>query len=176
MGTACFRRRVMAVSLLLAAPAALGASDRLGNLDDRLLAAHNRERGAMGVGDLAWDAQLAGDAAEWARYLAATRSFEHFGIDPLDPDPQGENLWLGTKGYYSPEAMVDLWSAGKTRYHPGRFPDVSTTGRMEDVGHYTQVMWRETTHVGCAMADDGEDEYLVCRYSTAGNLEGEEPF
>jgi hypothetical protein len=37
-------------------------------------------------------------------------------------------------------------------------------------------MWDETDRVGCAVVDGEEDEVLVCRYLTAGNVEGEQPF
>ena len=49
-------------------------------------------------------------------------------------------------------------------------------GSFEDVGHYTQLMWRATGRVGCAVADGRAYEVLVCRYREAGNVEGERPF
>ena len=42
----------------------------------------------------------------------------HSDDDPADPDPQGENLWAGTRGYYGPEAMVGLWVEEKKDYKP----------------------------------------------------------
>ena len=58
--------------------------------------------------------------------------------------PEGENLWAGSKGYFTPQAMVDAWIREKKYFRPGTFPDNSVTGRVEDVGHYTQVVWRAT--------------------------------
>ena len=175
-GLAMRMRLAGAVALVLAAPAIEGNAGRMSGLDDRLLAAHNRERAAAGIAPLAWDPQLAADAAAWGRELAATGEFEHEDSDPDDPDPQGENLWMGTSGHYAPEAMVGLWIAEKAQFVPGAFPDVSRTGNYEDVGHYTQLMWRDTGRVGCAVANGGEDEVLVCRYAQAGNVEGERAF
>jgi hypothetical protein len=37
-------------------------------------------------------------------------------------------------------------------------------------------MWRDTRQVGCALAKGQENEILVCRYSAAGNVEGEQAF
>lgn len=168
--------RIAAASLLaLTAPALQGNVGRLANLDGRLLAAHNREREAAGLPPLRWDAQLAADAAPWAEHLARIDALDH-AEDADDEDPEGENLWLGTRAHYSPEDMVGLWVAEKKDFRPGIFPDNSRTGDDEDVGHYTQLMWRATGRVGCALASGARDEILVCRYREAGNVEGERPF
>lgn len=168
-------RLAAAAALALAAPVLIGATGRLTSLDSRLLAAHNRERGTAGVAPLAWDLELAAEAAAWGEELAASGTFEH-APDSGDEDPQGENLWAGTRGAYAPEEMVEGWIEEKKHFRPGRFPDNSATGNFADVGHYTQLMWRETDRVGCALAAGAEEEVLVCRYRTAGNVVGEVPF
>jgi len=169
-------RRAAALALLLAAVTALtGATGRTTRLEERLLAAHNRERSALGLPALEWDPALAADAAPWAAHLARLGALEH-AADGDEDDPQGENLWAGTRGAYSPEQMVGLWIEEKKDYRPGPIPAVSRTGDFEDVGHYTQLVWRDTRRVGCALAAGREDEVLVCRYRTAGNVEGERPF
>ena len=164
-----------AAALALSAPVLGGAVGRLTSLDERLLAAHNRERTDAGLPALAWDEALAADAAAWGESLAEANAFEH-APDEEGAEPQGENLWLGTSGHYAPEDMVGMWAAEKVHYRPGIFPHVSRTGSLEDVGHYTQLMWRDTGRVGCALAKGEEDEILVCRYSQAGNVEGERAF
>jgi hypothetical protein len=142
--------------------------------DQRILAVHNRERRGLGLVPLRWNPLLAQSAQRWADYLASTGRFEHA------PDsrfaPEGENLWAGSKGYFTPEAMVDAWIREKKYFRPGTFPDNSTTGRVQDVGHYTQVVWRATTQVGCAEARSHSEDILVCRYAEAGNYRGEVPF
>jgi hypothetical protein len=148
----------------------------LSNLDARLLAAHNRERSSAGVAPLIWDEELVAPAQEWADHLAQLGDLEHAPDEPGDPDPQGENLWLGTRGYFSPEAMVDSWIEEKRHFKPGVFPANSRTGNFGDIGHYTQLMWRSTERVGCALGRNGEYDILVCRYLAAGNVIGERPF
>ena len=84
----------------------------------------------------------------------------------------GENLWMGTHGAFSPEAMVGGWASEKRYFMPGVFPNNSRSGNWEDVGHYTQMIWPTTTRIGCALASTARVDYLVCRYATAGNIDG----
>jgi hypothetical protein len=177
MGRRVHQARIAAaLALALAAPLIGGATGRLTSLDNRLLAAHNRERTDAGLPALRWDATLASDAAQWGEALVEINDIEHSPDDPEDPDPQGENLWLGSKGHFAPEQMVGMWIEEKRHFRPGIFPDNSATGDLEDVGHYTQLMWRDTGKVGCALAESEDYEILVCRYAAAGNVEGERPF
>ncbi len=142
--------------------------------DRRILAVHNRERQNLGLEPLSWNQALAQSAKQWAEHLAATGRFEH--APENRSTPEGENLWAGTKGYYPPEAMVDAWIREKKFFRPGLFPANSVTGRVEDIGHYTQVVWRATRQVGCAQAASANEDILVCRYAEAGNYRGEQPF
>jgi len=152
----------------------MGALGPRQNFDQRLLVAHNRERYAMGVPPLEWSPALASSARVWARELAATGKFEHSPDEP-GAVPEGENLWAGTVGYYQPEAMVGLWVSEKSDFKPGVFPNNSRAGDVEKVGHYTQLIWAQTRQVGCALERGREEDFLVCRYSAAGNVMGERP-
>lgn len=169
-------RTLAAAALALAAPLLIGSSGRLANLESRLLAAHNRERAEVGAPPLRWDPALAADAAAWAGELAASGAFEHAPDDPDAAEPEGENLWMGTSGAFSAEEMVGMWIEEKAHYRPAPIPNASRTGDFADVGHYTQLVWAETGRVGCALAQGGGDEYLVCRYLQAGNVLGETAF
>ena len=167
-------KRHLASVLALLAPTLVGTTGLSSNFEDRVVAAHNRERDALGIAPMRWDPRLAASAQTWANHLAATRSFRHAGSQQLGD--QGENLWMGTTGYFSVEAMVDGWLLEKRQFKQGRFPDNSRTGDYRDVAHYTQIVWRETGSVGCARASNGEHDFLVCRYAEAGNYIGEVPY
>jgi hypothetical protein len=55
---------------------------------------------------------------------------------------------------------------------PGVFPAVSRTGNWIDVAHYTQIVWPTTTRVGCAIYSSRSWDFLICRYSPSGNIDG----
>ena len=161
-----FVRLMFAVLLVLALPARAAAPQ---SFADRLLAAHNDERTAHGIAPLAWSPVLAQQAAVWAESLAARGLFQH----AADRQGAGENLWTGTAGYFSPEAMIEVFLVEGDKFHPGKFPDVSATGKWSDVGHYSQLIWPGTRALGCALASGHGRDVLVCRYFPAGNVMGE---
>jgi hypothetical protein len=165
---------MLAAAMLLLSPLLIGGTTRRADFNARLLASHNAARATVGVPPLQWNDQLAADARAWADELAATGRFEH-SPEEQGQEPQGENLWAGTPRAFSPEAMVGLWVAEKTDFRPGVFPNNSRSGDVERVGHYTQLIWRETRQVGCATAIGKNEEFLVCRYSEAGNVYGQRP-
>jgi hypothetical protein len=43
-------------------------------------------------------------------------------------------------------------------------------------GHYTQIVWSTSTQIGCGIATDANQDYLVCRYLQAGNYPGQVPY
>ena len=84
---------------------------------------------------------------------------------------------MGTTGFFSLTQMVDSWGQEERYFQNGTFPDVSNTGNWFDVGHYSQMVWRGTTRVGCAGVTGSDGYYrLVCRYSPPGNVIGQQVF
>jgi len=172
--TAAFAATLCTFSVAAGVSASQPAVPSNNQFGQALLAEHNRARDEAGVPRLRWSVKLAGDAQDWAAKLAREGWMRH--ASDAESNGAGENLWMGSAGYYGPEAMVDSFVDEKRNFQPGAFPRVSRTGRWEDVGHYTQVVWRSTQEVGCAVARNGSDDFLVCRYWPAGNWMGERPF
>ncbi len=137
-----------------------------------LLALHNAERAKLSLPLLSWDPKLARDASGYAKKLADEDKFEH-APQSLGDDAQGENLWMGTRGFYKVNDMVGSWIEERKFLRSGNFPKVSATGDWTDVGHYTQLIWAKTQYVGCGIQHNKQDEFLVCRYYPAGNEYGE---
>jgi hypothetical protein len=173
------RLHVLAASAALLAgtaasaqPAPQGAT---GEIAERILAAHNRERAAVGAPPLQWDATLAEHAASYGPVLASLRHLVH---SPRESRPdERENLAMAWHGTLSPEDLVAMWSRERQLLEPGSylFPGASRTGRWEDIAHYTQMVWPTTTRVGCAIYPADWD-YLICRYSPPGNKDGKPIF
>ena len=137
-----------------------------------ILQQHNAFRAEVGSPSLVWSADLAADAKAWALHLAQVDKGDH---DMRIQGKEGENIWWGTSGAFSYTEMVGFWGSEKKGFEYGVFPDCRKS-RSTVVGHYTQVIWKTTTSVGCALAGNGKMDYLVCRYSSPGNLIGQKPY
>ncbi|HZO75390.1 MAG TPA: CAP domain-containing protein [Ktedonobacteraceae bacterium] len=142
-----------------------------------IIDAHNAYRSdpAVNAPKLQWDSTLATGAQAWADNLAATKTFAH--SNPSDRQGLGENIAKAGTGSNTATQWVDMW--GKTvvngrseqaQFKPGIMQNVSKDGGP--VGHYTQMIWNKTTSVGCGIASDGTNDYVVCRYSPQGNVTG----
>ena len=137
-----------------------------------ILEHHNTHRSALQLPSLEWSPALASEALAWARHLADIDKGQH---DQDIVGKEGENLWWGTANAFSFGNMVDAWGAEKKLFREGVFPDCRVN-RTAVVGHYTQIVWRNTQAVGCALISNGRNDYLVCRYSPVGNVIGEKPY
>ncbi|MBI0473874.1 serine protease [Sphingomonas sp. MA1305] len=153
------------------APAARGAA----LLRSAMLDGHNVARAAVGVPPLTWSESLTASARSYAQDLARTGRFEH-AEQPQGPGRQGENLWTGTRDAYAYQEMIGHWLDERRDFVNIAVPAASRTGRFGDVAHYAQIVWRGSTEVGCALASNRTDDYLVCRYAPAGNVVGERAY
>jgi uncharacterized protein YkwD len=157
------------------------ASNNTGNTSadfvNTILAVHNSERAAVGVQPLVWNNTLAAGAKAWAENLATTGKFEHSTCCGAFRD-YGENLagFDPSQGVSAPGGGLMLWVAEKNNYHGGPItPDIPTN---QTIGHYTQMVWRNTTSVGCGTGSGNKLPYsiLVCRYYPPGNIFGQKPY
>jgi len=164
----CWLALLSAVSVALA-PQVEAASAR--SFAAELLAAHNGERQRYGVQPLKWSSRLAAEAQQWASQIARTEDYKHSTKEGRRG--AGENLWAGPRGKNSGTEMIDAFLDERRHFRAGTFPHVSTTGKWNDVGHFTQIIWPQTTEVGCAVAPGQQWDYLVCRYWPAGNTIGQ---
>ena len=164
-----------------------------------LLDLHNRERAAVTVNppipQVTWSESLATDAQNWANYLASLNLRPITNTDPGQIPPhsdyrtngnQGENLAWGGRGAFSPAILAQGWADEKSNCFQGcQIPADGSLSQFKATptqpcpqndcrvfGHYTQMVWRATTQIGCGLASDANQDYLVCRYSPSGNWRG----
>jgi uncharacterized protein YkwD len=124
--------------------------------------AHNRVRAKHCAGALTWSAKLAQVAQKWANSLRDKGcAFGHSN------GSYGENLAAGTTGTLDPEAVVAMWYDEIAHY---RFPD---GGFSMQTGHFTQVVWRGTSQLGCGHSQCKGMDIWVCEYDPPGNWEGQ---
>lgn len=133
----------------------------------QMVDAHNAWRKRYGVAPLTWSPQLATYAQEWANNLLKTDRFEH-----RKNSRYGENLAAASGQQLSPERVVRMWGEEVSDYNYAS--NSCKPGKM--CGHYTQVVWRKTTQVGCGVARSNGKEVWVCNYNPPGNYIGQKPY
>ncbi|GAB2218003.1 hypothetical protein Droror1_Dr00001218 [Drosera rotundifolia] len=160
MATTNMIRSIVFLVLAIFASASLAQNSEQDYLD-----AHNAARAAVGVGPLTWDDNL----ASYAQNYANSR------IDDCDlihsDGPYGENLAEGSGSFTALDA-VQMWVDEKIFYNP--FFNICLFGECL---HYTQVVWRDSTKLGCARTQCNNGWwFVICSYDPAGNIIGERPY
>ncbi|KAH6662784.1 CAP domain-containing protein [Halenospora varia] len=135
---------------------------------EQAVQAHNKARSEAPGGSrpaLRWSNQLAASAQAWANHLASINAMQH---DP-NSGAEGENLY-GTTGEAKFVDAANAWCNERANYHGEKIGE----GNFGSYGHYTQVVWPETTEVGMAMAKGSNGwTWVVGRYKARGNYSGQ---
>jgi pathogenesis-related protein 1 len=150
---------------------------RITNEDaQKFLSHHNQVRAEVGVSGLSWSRELSAYAQEWADYLAKNNGckMEHRKKPNLKGEPLGENLfWGSSSDYYHPIDASTSWYEEKKIYKHGKFGE----GNWHGVGHYTQMVWKNTKEVGVGIAICKNGGLMVvASYYPAGNYIGQFPY
>lgn len=119
---------------------------------------HNTLRARHQSPALVWDATVAATAQAYANRClwAHNPDLRRLGL--------GENLALG---YPSLTAAVQAW------YDEARFYNYNRPGFSSATGHFTALVWKSTTKLGCGSArcsSLSNRVILVCNYQPAGNI------
>jgi pathogenesis-related protein 1 len=140
---------------------------------------HNQARLAENASpplpQLTWDPALAQIAADWGAKCQDVDQpiglIDHNpGRSATYPTYVGENIYGGAS---SAQAAVDLWMTEKPNYN---YAANSCSGVC---GHYTQIVWRNTVKVGCAISHCPSlrfSDSIICDYGPGGNYNGTRPY
>jgi pathogenesis-related protein 1 len=150
-----------------------------------MLDTHNQVRAAVGVMPLTWSSQMSSYAQEWANYLANNNGckMQHRSAAGTNTLGVGENLYWASPVTWTdgrtevqaitPTQVANDWASEKPDYDYAS--NTCASGKI--CGHYTQMVWRTTTEVGCGMTicpDKGQ--IWVCNYNPPGNWVGQKPY
>ena len=146
-----------------------------------VLKAHNVVRIKHGLTPLTWSTKLAKYSQEWADNLCVSGKCTM--VHRPGTPPHGENLY-----WASPVS----WSSGETAVQGTTIKDVVKVWADEEdwynyasnscdpgqqCGHYTQMVWKSTTKVGCAIkVGKDKSQSWVCSYDPPGNFTGQRPY
>lgn len=160
------------------APAGTGEpANMMGTTD-----AHNAIRAAVDTTGIAagplppmkWDPALATLASNWASQCIDTNpkdglvdhSSQQYRTNAAGYSYVGENIFAGSGTATGPQA-VNYWAMEKANF---TYPTVTSAS-----GHYTQIVWRTSVNVGCALVSCPSLQYknvVLCNYGPGGNSGG----
>lgn len=130
------------------------------------MATTNSFRAIHGAPCLTWDPALAAQANSWlTTLLADANQTGNLVLQHGDVAGVGQNLYATTGAAGSaPVAAVRAWAGEEAAYN------YDAPGFSEATGHFTQLVWKDTTRVGCAVGTGNVDTVVVCDYSPPGNM------
>lgn len=154
---------------------------------NQVIKSHNHFRQELSLPAIKWSKKLEQSSQNYANKLAKRGCvLQHSGIKNI-----GENIYWAsaltrtrttsdgvvtkskTVQTINGTQVVEAWGSEKSDYDY----ETNSCQQSKQCGHYTQMIWRMTTQIGCAKAVcDNSAQVWVCHYSPPGNYVGERPF
>jgi uncharacterized protein YkwD len=172
-----------------------GSGGQIGNhtnplsqtLIDAFVAAHNAARSRTDLDPppdpalppVSWDAMLADAAYNYLSLCEVEGDLVAHNDDRTKDyaalggsDYVGENIYASSGTSVEPSDAIDSWMSEQSEYD---YAD----GDFSKAGHYTQVVWRSSVRIGCAIVNCPNARYsntVLCDYAPGGNLSGQKPY
>jgi pathogenesis-related protein 1 len=134
---------------------------------------HNKVRKDVGSPPLEWSTELAKYAQAWSDELVRKGcKMEHRPDSGPWAGNYGENIFWGSGGYTLLSASENWYDEIKDYKH-GPISDAN----WPIAGHYTQMVWKNTTQVGLGISTCPSGAVLiVANYDPAGNYWGQKAY
>ncbi|XP_034397617.1 Golgi-associated plant pathogenesis-related protein 1-like [Cyclopterus lumpus] len=125
------------------------------------LETHNAYRRKHNTPQMTLSSEMTASAQKWSEHLLAIGALQH--SDTKD----GENVF----NMYS-SAPIKLTGKEAVDSWYGEIKDYnwSSPGYSSATGHFTQVVWKDSTELGVGLATDGRKVFVVGQYRAAGNM------
>ncbi|XGW02591.1 hypothetical protein V3C99_014547 [Haemonchus contortus] len=85
----------------------------------------------------------------------------------------GENIWASSDNHMdlkqAAESSSSMWFAELEERGVGEELKFTEQLFSKKVGHYTQMVWQDSTRIGCAVKWCDEITFAACQYQTPGN-------
>ncbi len=134
---------------------------------------------ATAIPSLTWSSTIGSTAQTYANQC----HYAHSGNPSY-----GENIYAAAPGDSTSTALSDAtidW-VGEEPYYNYSANTCTPVAPYTSCGHYTQIVWRNTTQVGCGAAYCTSNSpfgssfptwtFVVCNYSPPGNFSGQRPY
>ncbi len=168
---------------LEAKPAQEELSQPTTDFGKKVLEQHNLYRGIAGIPLMRWNPTIAASAQNWANRL---KSYQNCNMQHSSNSLRsniasfryiGENLyWYYNSGgaQVSGQSGIDATDAWYSEIadfqYSARGVVCPKRGKRDQIGHFTQLMWDKSTHLGCGAASCGNSVVVVCQYGPGGNF------
>ncbi|KAL1305242.1 hypothetical protein AAFC00_002157 [Neodothiora populina] len=144
----------------------------------RVLVHHNVHRANHSASALTWSSSLANTAAKIANSCVYAHDVN------TDGGGYGQNIAAGVTPDKISAVITDLFYNGEVNYYTQYGKSDTDMSNFEKWGHFSQVVWKSTTQVGCATVDcsakglqnvgsNVAPYFTVCNYGPPGNYLGQ---
>lgn len=184
-------------------------SENVTDFETAILDAHNKIRNSNGLPSLVWDKSMAQKSLDWGKFMVDVENkgkcthLRHPGTDggtkeELEkylPNNWGQNLYQSSgirieadgsvvpTDPSTPSGAVESWYSERSKYKKPKAGQ-SLPDDFMAVGHYTQLMWKDASKLGCSrvscsdtITDSGtkyksKGSMIICDYDK-GNIGGQ---
>lgn len=169
-----------------------GGLTAVGSFKEDIITGHNTVRHRAGLEGLDWSDALEELAAHRLKELVdggcyIQHSDSSYRFSAAGFKYVGENLYKVINMEPTGVDVADAWYAEIDDYTYGLVGQRCVKRKCSDrssppcmIGHFTQMMWQKTTHLGCARAEcpnQAKKTFIaICHYGPGGNLGGFRPF